>query len=477
MRFCTRLFLVPGILLALAGCDSTAPQPNDGEALPKIGAPTGTLNGASGTASAGASANNGATRGDDPGQTPVDRGPGADPPQAPAADAPLLCPHCKPNPGGQTGDFGNSMAEPCPMPNRPLDAALEQRFRSAELRAAATRDFSQQLTWGDITESLGLQNPSADTTITGTIRVDGEFLYSPCTDSVHAPATIRFATADGKLALALQGGVGLGPHELGWPAGTAPVFTVGGGDDLSTAHGTLDIGVDPSKVQMGELFFSLVGLADGVYGSLRIRMHDFADEATRQAAQQPTDTPPPRVIHEVAVAQFPRNHCDGHGRPVALDQALPELGGATAQQVFADSSALLGAEHPIDATWLDDGATSVVIDLGEPPAQGACVQTSWNDPWMLRFASGASARSEDGKLDVSFASTEIGVRPYTGQVQRVLFPAPLDQPTGGIAWPDGLDAPSDGAINPLSGQDGELAWPPCAHAEPCNPENDADNSP
>ena len=474
---------LPVLLLAVVhfACDADAPQASPRAEPPTVGAPMGSANDTSGrTPGAG----NGGMRADDPVREPGNAGgPAADPRgNSGTGEAPLLCPHCVENPGGQTGDFGSTpMVEPCPMPVRALDAALERRFGTTELRAAATREFSQQLTWGEISEELGLQNPSGETTITGSIEVDGEFRYSPCLDVVYAPATIRIATADGKLALSMRGGVGRTAHELGWPDGTTPIFWVGGGDDLSTARGTLDLGFDPSKVQMGELSFSLVVLADGVYGSLRIRMNDFADEATRmaaqQAAQQPSDTSPPRVIREVAVAQFPRDACDGHGRPVARDEALPELGGATAEQIFDEAAARLGAEHAFDATWLDDSATRAAIELGELPEQGICVAISSYDPWTVTASTGARARSEDGKLDVTFRRTQLALKPYTAQLQRVHFPAPLDQPTGGLAWPDGLDAASAGAINPLSGQDGELAWPPCKHAEPCNPENDADNAP
>lgn len=94
----------------------------------------------------------------------------------------------------------------------------------------------------------------------------------------------------------------------------------------------------------------------------------------------------------------------------------------------------------------------------------------------MSAGTGARARSDDGMLDVTFRRTQLALQPYSSQLQRVYFPAPLDQPTGVLAWLDGLGAPSAGAINPLSGQDGELAWPPCKHAESCNPENDADSA-
>jgi hypothetical protein len=293
---------------------------------------------------------------------------------------------------------------------------------------------------------------------------------------VYAPVTIRFATADGKLELAMRGEVGLAPHELGWPEGSPPVFTVLGKDDLSTARGTLDLGLDPSKVQLGELFFSLVGTAESVYGTLRIRMLEFADEATRELALQPSDTPPPRKAWEVAAAQFPHDRCDGHGRPVAHDEALPELGGATAQQLFAASAARLGPAHAIDATWPDAQATRVTFELGELPMQTACVEITPTDPWSRRVAAAGRARSDDGVLDVTFPRTLVHFAPYTTVAQRLTFHSPGDRlnddvfpsPVGEVRWQNGAIAPSTGSVH-LPDDARSLAWPHCAHTGTCDP--------
>ena len=421
-------------------------------------------------------AGSGSTRETEPARSPENGGSSAQlPQQSPRGEAPLLCPHCKSNPGGQTGDFG-AMEAPCPMPDRPLDAALERRFRSAELRAAVTREFSQELSWGELTEDFGLHpSEEATTTISGELAIDGEIVYRPCHDKVYAPVTIRFATADGKLALNMRGEVGLSRSELGWAEGSAPVFTVFGKDDLSTARGTLDLGFDPNKVQLGELYFSLVGVADSVYGKLRIAMLEFADEATREAALQPSDTPPPRKGWEVTAAQFPHDRCDGQGRPVAHDEALPELGGATAQQLFAASAARLGTAHPIDATWPDGQATRVTFGLGELPAQTACVAISPYDPSSLSVESAVRAHSEDGMMDVTFPRTLVHFAPYTTVAQRLTFHSPGDRlnddvlpwPVGEVRWQNGANAPSTGSVY-LPDDVRMLAWPHCAHTGTCD---------
>ena len=69
---------------------------------------------------------------------------------------------------------------------------------------------------------------------------------------------------------------------------------------------------------------------------------------------------------------------------------------------------------------------------------------------------------------------EIWVQPYSDRLARVLALGPIGEPEISNRWPGGIGAASEGWItNSASGR--ELAWPPCTHAETCNPENDADN--
>jgi len=181
-------------------------------------------------------------------------------------NAPLVCPGCKPDPGGQTGDLGLT-AEPCPMPARPLDAALEQRFRSDELRAAFDGlEFSEALSWGDVKDlGTGLKAVWNDRIIDGAITL-GAFEYDPCGDDVGAPATVTFTTRDGTLAATAHGLLVVRANELGRPADAAPSFQLYAHDDLTTARGRLDLMADPAVVHDADLDVSIGGTPGKLHG-------------------------------------------------------------------------------------------------------------------------------------------------------------------------------------------------------------------
>jgi hypothetical protein len=371
--------------------------------------------------------------------------------------APLVCPHCRPHPGGQTGDFGTAQAAPCPMPSRPLDAELAQRFRSEDLRTTATRTFSQMLTWGEIEDDgTGLKESWSETTIDGEITI-GAFEYRPCLDGVAAPVTIHFSTADGQLDSAAYGEVELLASQREWLADHDPIMVLSAKGDLSTAHGTLDLDPDPNEVQVAELLFNLLIVGDEVHGGLRARLIEYPDEEARLAAEQPTDIPTHGTIYERAAAYFPHDACNGAGRAVAVDASLSELQDASAADLFAQVAGLVGQASPLAAKARDGAATALVIDLGALPEEACVAIPAWGT-WSVRLASNASARSEDETLDVTFPVTEISLAPYSSEVDAVQFPNAIGAAKGAMSWPDGMNEPSRGWVATGDGEV-ELRWP------------------
>jgi hypothetical protein len=357
------------------------------------------------------------------------------------------------------------------MPDQPLDAALAQRFRIEEVRAAATRSFSQAMTWGAVEEhGAGLREVWSQTTIDGELSV-GDFVYASCADAVKGAASLRFATGDGKLEMTVGGEIVVRAARLGWPAGEAPIIHFIGRNDLSDARGSFDLGVDPSKVQSGEFRLFLTAVGEEVYGHMRVRLHEYPDEAARLAAQHPTDTPGPVTIHERGMAYFPFDECKGLGRRVASDSALPELGGGSGQALFARVEPLLGAAHPFDATWLDGSAGRGIIELGASTEEVCTGTDAWDTEWFVRFDAEVRGRSDDGTFELTLPWFEITVDPYSSEVQYLGAQRhPLNDPAIRVLWPDGIDASSEGWISD-SETGRHLAWPPCTHAESCDPAN------
>jgi hypothetical protein len=289
---------------------------------------------------------------------------------------------------------------------------------------------------------------------------------------VYASATAHFATRDGKLETTVHGSIELAPDALGWPEGEPPpVFAFSGKDDLTAARGTFDLGIDPSRVQEGVMYFSLIATTGAVHGDLRIQLLEYPDEAARLAAKTPTDTPGPIWGYERAVAQFPHDACDRNGRLVALDEALPEFGGATAEALATSAAAHLGSEHPLDASWPDGKRSRAVVELAVNPAQ-ACVTSGYGNGgnpsvWSVRMLAEAKAHSEDGALAFAMPWYDLGVAPYPADVVMVSAYEPTLGPGLVVRWPEGAGSASEGWIEETElGQ--SLAWPPCTHSEACD---------
>jgi hypothetical protein len=368
------------------------------------------------------------------------------------ADAPLLCRFCKTAPPASGSGFGPS----CGTPDAPLDAMLRERFRIDEVTDAMNGPFSQKLTWGAVADQgIGLSKPASETRIEGEVML-GDFRYHPCTDSVSATATVRFATADGQLGATVSGDMNLSADALGWPKGAMPELSMIAFDDLSTARGTLDLGADPNKLELGEMVFSLTRASEGDRGFVRVRLIEFPNQAAFDAANVVTDTPSERTLHEVAVGLFPLDHCNGHGRPFEGEDLSGALGGETWHDVLAQAWTKLGSPQDVDAQWQTSGkSTSVHVELGQLP-MSVCA-----DGWTAQFTMSGHVRSADGIVDQPLTTGQITVDPYTTTVSSLSLDAPNFMAEVNLPAPPG--AKSSGSATRDDAQHivvDTLIWPP-----------------
>lgn len=333
-----------------------------------------------------------------------------------AADAPRVCRFCK---ASAPGDSPALTQAACPTPAAPLDAVQRARFRVDEVMNVMNGPFSQALTWGTVTDDgIGLAKPASETRIEGDVTL-GDFVYHDCFDNVSARATVRFATADGQLAATVHGTLALSPDALGWPAGATPELSLTAIDDLSTARGTLDLGADPNKLELGELLFGVTRAANGARGFVRVRRNEFPNRVAFDAANAPTDVLSARVIHEVAMGVFPLDRCNGGGAPYDADAASPALAGGRWGDVLAAAWARLGSPHMVDAQWQVSGATtSVHIELGAQP-RSVCAGAS-----TAGFTMSGRVRSADGVVDQPLTRGQIMTEPYTRTLSRLSLDAP-----------------------------------------------------
>lgn len=480
--------LVASLALALCSCGSSSSRDGSGNGDGRLASahaqPSGSAAESSGSsngdAAGGGAAPQPAAAPDaaGAGASELDADPAAEPeqpasePDHGATEPPVLCPSCRSDAGGQTSDFGSS-APLCDMPNLPLDADLSAHFRVDELRAAVTRTFSEALTWGAIeADDVGRGNAIwgtfedehvdwvetwSDTVIDGEITL-GDFTYSPCGRGVVAPAEVSFATRDGKLAATAHGRLWLGESRLGWPEGGSPLFVLYARADLSAAHGTLDLQADASKIQAADLLFTLEGRPDHVQGSMRARLLEYPDEGEYQNAQL---IPNDRVVHvttyERAAARFPYDErCAELARWAGSDEALPELGGATINDVVSQQLApLFTTAQAQDAQWIgSNGATRVTMSLNADQPAGGCASM-----WFVELGVSAHARSEDGLIDVDLSKVTVDVRPYSTAINMVELANPTTGVAAAMGWVDGSGGQSNGWIDLAPAQ--SLVWPPC----------------
>ncbi|HKP61177.1 MAG TPA: hypothetical protein VJV78_30815 [Polyangiales bacterium] len=369
------------------------------------------------------------------------------------ADLPLVCRFCKTPPPKGAPIF---VERECTTPDAPLDAARRERFRIDEVSAAMQKPLSQALTWGTVADlGVGVRKPVSETRIEGDVTL-GDFVYHACPESVSATATVRFATADGRLSATVRGDMKLSADALGWPKGGAPELHMLAFDDLSTARGTLDLGADPNKLELGEMFFSLKRSTEGDRGFVRIRLQEFPNQAAFDRANEVTDTPSSRVIHEITMGQFPLDRCNGQGRPFNGNDPSGALGGGTWHGVLLQAWTQLGPSHTVNAQWqVSRKLTSVQVDLGQFPMQ-VCA-----DGWTAYFTTMGRVRSADGIGDHPVSVGYIAAKPYSMMLSSLTLQDPdlmaevrLPAPTGAASLGSMLRDDADHIVIDT------LVWPP-----------------
>jgi hypothetical protein len=372
----------------------------------------------------------------------------------PGASDEQVCPTCRQSAGGQTGDFDASLACALPEEERPITDEIRRTYRLDEVAHAAQVSFTQPLQWGKSHPALDRGGtgavmlhtsteqfePQDATTIDVTIALEPfRYLVSPCGGArVEAPIKMTFSTKDGALAAETRGTLELSGSEI-MPAGVEPSVQAGGVASLSDVTGTLDIPIDTSRIQEGEVRFAFAVLPGGVRGGLYVELRDFDDEAAYEAYHTQTDSFSENGVHvrTLIEGQFPIDGCDSESFPIDADTPQALLGGQSAASVVARSQASMGAAS-MPAQWLDGTTTQIRFDLGSTPSGTMCLTTG-NNP-TFGFPTTARVTSDDSRVDIMLPRASASMND-AGDVGEIYLATGMHSPVpaGDFAAASGID--------------------------------------
>lgn len=285
-------------------------------------------------------------------------------PRWPDAVGNHVCPACTPQTGGETTDFGGGPAPPCWhrtfVDVASADAAAEGVALVNELTRSLAGTHELPIRWQP--GSLPIRGAADD----ATLKLELEPLPSEarwaerstnhgveCRPFLQLPANGRLETSDGALAAAFSVMV---------RAETADYALLDASADLASLEGTLRFAVDPDRGHHGTLQFHSA-LTSGI---LRVELTaslQYADEAVHYPGVQPS--------YSIITARAPLDDCAIDERPIAADEALPELDGNT-----------------LDAAW-----------------EGFSLEQQALNPRPARWSSAASPEPSDTTLTLDFAAT------------------------------------------------------------------------
>jgi hypothetical protein len=324
----------------------------------------------------------------------------------------VICPQCV-RAGGETSDFGDGSAYlmggagifPVPTPCEASTTAS-----SIELDAARALGFGAPLDRLDATFDLTLEwGPGADdldrpargyvpsTRVRGTTRVLSAAHQQPslegCTDSLLVQVATTLETDDGALSIA-------GTLRSTLERDTRRPL-IEGALDLSRARGTLEVDPPPSsETVLGNVNAFLYAWPDGMRLSLDVVVADA----------RVTDTP--SYFYQPLSARAPIDGCNPRDRPLAFDEATPNIGQLQSlADRFPELLALINTPQPLAAAWMDGAQTSLNIDVGEPLAlceEEGAPRLSGRVPYRVRSADGRVDIDSEAEMQILFVDGALG---------------------------------------------------------------------
>lgn len=321
---------------------------------------------------------------------------GASDEAAPGRFQRVICPQCV-RAGGETSDFGDGSAyvplgagvslapTPCEASTTAssieLDAARALGFGASLDRLDAAFDLALEWGPGDVDLDRPARGYTPSTRVRGTTRVLSAAHQQPslegCIDSLLVRVATTLETDDGALSIS-------GTLRSQLERDTRGPL-IAGALDLSEARGTLELDPPPSSEPvLGNLNALLYAWADGMRLSLDVVVADA----------RVTDTP--TYFYMPLSARAPVDGCNPRERPLAFDEATPNIGeGQSFSDRYPELMALITTPQPFAASWKDGAQTSLDIDVGEP-----LVLCEEAEVPRLRGRVPYRVRSADGRIDI-----------------------------------------------------------------------------
>jgi len=378
----------------------------------------------------------------------------------------VICPQCV-RAGGETSDFGDGSAYvPVGAGINPAATPCEvsTTASSIELGAARALGFGAQLDRLDATFDLALdwglgaddldrpaRGYTPNTRVRGTTRVLSAAHRRPslegCIDSLLVQVATTLETGDG--ALSISGTL----HSTLERDARRPLIE--GALDLSQARGTLEL--DPpssSTTALGSVNAFLYAWPDDMRLSLDVVVADA----------RVTDTP--SYFYQPLSARAPVDGCNPRDRPLAFDEATPNIGdGQSLADRFPELLALISAPQPLAGSWMSGASTSLNIDVGEPLVlceEDEAPSLTGRVPYRVRSADGRVDIDSEAEMRIQFVDGALGEGSFGIYHDNAVHPAASFAERTGISgvdfggygagmWRTGLSF-DPAATSPLSGE-------------------------